>query len=86
MRNAVESYLVGTMMPCHVASDKSSVHALIVAHLAHVAGCIEHAVVVRWLDMMLSSLHIIDFIARLARHVADAIGLHTAHTVSCEAA
>jgi hypothetical protein len=36
--------------------------------------------------VVMSSLHIIDFIARLARHVADAIGLHAAHAVSCEAA
>lgn len=79
MRNAVDSCLVGMVMLFY--DEQSSVHTLVVVHLAHMAGLVHHAGVVRWLDVVMSSLNVVYFIAVCVRIVLD-----TAHAVGREAA
>lgn len=66
-----------------------SVHALVEAHFARMLFLVQHAVVVGWLDVVVSSLHVIHLITasvRLTRHVVDDVGVSTAHAVGCKAA
>jgi hypothetical protein len=89
MPDAFESYPSCMVYPFYVASVKLSVHALIVTHLTRMAVLVEHAVV-GWLDVVMTSLHIVHLVAtivrlRLARYVANGIGVTTAHAVGRKA-
>lgn len=71
-----------------IACVELSVHALVVTHLTRMAILVEHTVV-GWLDVVVTSLHIVHLIAailrlRLARYVANGIGMTTAHAVGCK--
>lgn len=89
MRDASESYSSCMAHPFRVACVGLSVHALIVTHLTRMGILVEHTVV-GWLDVVVTSLHIVHLIATIvrlgvARYVANGIGMTTAHAVGRKA-